>query len=126
MPVASSVRARASRATRSGWPLDVSSSGVAIDPVAPRRDIGPAKDGQHQGSSRRGDMERITVVADHAEAELAEQGNLVHGDLGEIDDHCRLGDAALSLADDLRVTGAAQENDALGDRLIRDDRKAFS
>lgn len=71
-------------------------------------------------------MERITIVADHAEAELAEQGNLVHGDLGEIDDHRRLGDAALCLADDLRVTGAAEENDALGDRLIRDDRKAFS
>ncbi len=40
-------------------------------------------------------MERITVVADHSEAELAEHGDLVHRDLGEIDDQRRLGDAGL-------------------------------
>jgi len=103
-----------SSATRSGPRSDVSSSGVGIDPsllreclhdlpggepfevvgpkghdsLALRWDVRLANQGQDQGTRRRRDMKRITVVADDPEAELAEQRNLVHGDLDKVDHHC--------------------------------------
>src|ERR1700694_3638541 len=106
-PVASSVRARASSATRSGRRRDASGSGVAIDagplrerlhalpggewvevigphrhaPVASRRNVGLANDRQHQRAGRRRNVERIAIVPDDTEAELAEHSELVHRDL---------------------------------------------
>ena len=70
-------------------------------------------------------MQRVAVVADHAKAELADDGNLVHGDLRQVDDQRWLGDTAPCLADDLLVTRAAQENDTIRTRLIGNDGEAF-
>ena len=70
-------------------------------------------------------MERITIMANHGKAELAHDGDLVHGDLGEIDDECRLGDIRARLADDPLVGSPAQDHDAFRRRLVGDDREVF-
>src|SRR2546421_9383404 len=70
-------------------------------------------------------MQRVSVVPDDRQAELADRGHLFDREFPEVDDTRRLDNAGPGFSYRPRVAGAAEQDDSLRRRLVGHDREAL-